>query len=127
MPNFGTYVLFCVWKSEENARDFFKENPFFKAYQKRSTEQFNAYLNSAESHGTWDGIQPFIKNATLAPDKPVLVLTRSSIHINKLWSFWSSGILYTSEAAEESLRLDPRPRPPVYAHYRYSTTSSRPP
>lgn len=89
VPNFGTYVLFCVWESEENARDFFRENPFFKTYQKRSTEQFTAYLNSAESHGTWDGVQPFIKNATLAPDKPVVVLTRARIHVKKLWSFWS--------------------------------------
>lgn len=88
-PNFGTYVLFCVWESEENAAAFFAENPFFKAYQKRSKEQFTAYLNSAESHGSWDGVQPFIKSTTLALDKPVLVLTRARIHFNKLWSFWS--------------------------------------
>ncbi len=89
IPNFGTYVLFCVWESEASTFDFFKENPFFKAYQKRSTEQFTVYLNSAESHGSWDGIQPFLKNTKLALDKPVLVLTRARIRIKKLWSFWS--------------------------------------
>ena len=89
MPNFGTYVLFCVWESEENAQAFFKENPVFHAYQKRSVEQLNVYLYSAESNGTWDGFQPFMKNATLALVKPVLVLTRARIHFRKLWSFWS--------------------------------------
>jgi hypothetical protein len=89
IPNFGTYVLFCVWESEDSARDFFAENLFFKAYQKRSAEQFTVYLNSASSHGYWDGVQPFTKSTILALDKPVLVLTRASIHFKKLWSFWS--------------------------------------
>ncbi len=88
-PNFGTYVLFCVWNSEENARLFFKTNPFFKTYLKKSEEQFTVYLNSAESHGFWDGVQPFVKTNSLAMDKPVLVLTRASIRLKKLWSFWS--------------------------------------
>lgn len=89
IPNFGTYVLFCVWESEASSLKFFSENPFYKTYQKRSTEQFTVYLNSAESHGTWDGIDPFLKKTKLALDKPVLVLTRGSIRFKKLWSFWS--------------------------------------
>jgi len=88
IPNFGTYVLFCVWESEVFAEAFFKENSFFKAYKKRSFEHFTAFLSSAEVHGFWDGIQPFIKNAELALDKPVIVLTRARIRLRKLWSFW---------------------------------------
>lgn len=89
IPNFGTYVLFCVWKSEANAQAFFKENSFFNAYRKRSSELFTAYLNTAEVHGLWDGVQPFEKSVKLASDKPVIVLTRASIRLNKLFSFWS--------------------------------------
>lgn len=89
IPNFGTYVLFCVWNSEKSARDFFVEHPFFKAYEKRSSEKFTVYLNAAESHGRWGGVQPFVKSAVLASDMPVLVLTRARIHFRKLWSFWS--------------------------------------
>jgi hypothetical protein len=88
IPNFGTYVLFCVWESEVAAEAFFKENSFFKAYKKRSFEHFTAFLYSAEAHGFWDGTQPFIKNAELALDKPVIVLTRARIRLRKLWSFW---------------------------------------
>lgn len=89
VPNFGTYVLVCVWESEADAETFFRENFFFKEYQQRSLEQLTVYLNSAEAHGFWDGKQPFDKNAELAQDKPVVVLTRASIRWRKLWSFWS--------------------------------------
>lgn len=89
VPNFGTYVLFCVWESEEKASDFFKENAFFKTYQKKSTEVLTVYLHAAKAHGTWGGIQPFTINSELASDKPVVVLTRARIHFKKLFSFWS--------------------------------------
>lgn len=89
IPNLNIYVLFCVWESENDAAYFFEKNLFFNTYQNRSTENFTAYLNSAEAHGFWDGLQPFEKNAILAKDKPVIVLTRASIRFKKLWSFWS--------------------------------------
>ncbi len=88
IPNFGTYVLFCVWNSESSASSFFLKHPFFKEYLKRSSEQFTVYSNAAESHGYWDKVQPFIKSKVLTSDMPVLVLTRASIHFKKLLSFW---------------------------------------
>jgi hypothetical protein len=88
IPNFGTYVLFCVWDSENDAGIFFKENTFFKTYQSKSAESFTAYLFAAESHGKWDGTQPFVSGAKLALDKPVVVLTRATIRLSKLYSFW---------------------------------------
>ncbi len=104
IPNLGTYVLFCVWESEDSALNFFKENPFFKSYQERSTEQFTVYLNSVESHGCWDGVQPFKKNLKLGLDQPVLVLTRARIRYSKLWSFWSKvGMLSQSLEISDGL------------------------
>lgn len=88
VPNFGTYVLVCVWSSENHATAFFEENTFFKAYQKRSVEQLTIYLHSAEAHGLWNGLQPFVKNAEISEDKPLVVLTRARIRFKKLWSFW---------------------------------------
>lgn len=87
-PNLGTYVLLCVWDSESNANDFIKNNLFFKEYQSRSTESFTVYSVPAESHGKWDGLQPFEKGIKIADNKPVLVLTRARIRFSKLISFW---------------------------------------
>jgi heme-degrading monooxygenase HmoA len=87
-PNFGTYALLCIWDSESKATAFFENNSFFKKYKSKSTESFTVYAHSAEAHGKWDGKQPFISHATLALDQPVMVLTRASIRITKLISFW---------------------------------------
>ena len=87
-PNFGTYALLCVWDSEDYATDFFKNNIFFKKYQSKSTELLTVFAHSAEAHGKWDGKQPFVKNATLFIDKPIMVLTRASVRFSKLFSFW---------------------------------------
>lgn len=89
IPNFGTYVLLCVWESENQAETFFAENNFFKEYQERSSEHMTVYMHSSEVHGTWDQKQPFQKNAELAMDKPIIVLTRARIRFRKLLSFWS--------------------------------------
>ena len=88
-PNFGTYILLCVWESENQAETFFAENIFFKEYQERSSENMTVYMHSAEVHGTWDERQPFQKNAELAMDMPIIVLTRARIRFRKLLSFWS--------------------------------------
>ena len=88
VPNFGTYVLFCVWNSEKSADAFFNENTFLKTYKEKSIECFTVYSNAAESHGFWDGKQPFENKAKLELDQPVLVLTRARIRFSKLLSFW---------------------------------------
>ena len=89
IPNFGTYILLCVWESENQSETFFAENNFFKEYQERSSEHMTVYMHSAEVHGTWDQKQPFQKNAELSMDKPIIVLTRARIRFRKLLSFWS--------------------------------------
>ena len=87
-PNFGTYALLCIWETEIHAVEFFENNSFFKKYRSKSSESFTVFAHSEEAHGKWDGKQPFISSATLEIDKPIMVLTRASIRISKLISFW---------------------------------------
>jgi hypothetical protein len=87
-PNFGVYALLCVWDSELCANTYFKNNSFFIKYKSKSSEVLTIFAHSAEAHGKWDGQQPFIKNATLELHKPIMVLTRASIRLSKLISFW---------------------------------------
>ena len=88
-PNFGTYVLLCVWNSEEYANSFLEKSDYFEAYQTKSSEQFTIFLRSAEVHGLWQGQQPFKSSVQLSLSQPVLVLTRATIRFTKLWSFWT--------------------------------------
>lgn len=88
IPNFGTYVLLCVWESEEKAQDFMTNNAFYQAYEQKSSEHFTIFLKSAEVHGKWAGVQPFESSDKMQLDKPVMVLTRATIRFSKLISFW---------------------------------------
>jgi hypothetical protein len=88
IPNFGTYVLLCVWNSEEKANKFIETDPFYLAYTKKSNEHFTVFLRAAEVHGQWAGTQPFESSEKMRLDKPVLVLTRATIRFTKLISFW---------------------------------------
>ncbi len=88
VPNFGVYVLLCVWDSEACARSFMSTNEFFETYSERSLERFTIFAHAAQFHGYWDGKQPFLSTVQLKSDKPVLVLTRARIYLKKLWSFW---------------------------------------
>ena len=87
-PNFGAYALLCIWESETDATTFFEKNSFFNNYKSRSSESFTVFAHAAEAHGKWDGKQPFVSNATLDLNKPVMVLTRARIRFSKLISFW---------------------------------------
>ena len=103
IPNFGTYVLFCVWETERHAAAFFERDPFFNAYQDRSSEQFTAYLHSAEAHGSWDGIQPFEKFC-----EPTLQLINAYRKENGLTPlvFDESMILFSQSYISEILEND---------------------
>ena len=88
LPNFGTYVLLGTWEDEKYAREFFENHAFFQTYLNKSDETFTVYAHAAESHGQWDSQSPFENVARLAPNGPVLVLTRARIRFSKLLSFW---------------------------------------
>jgi hypothetical protein len=87
-PNFGTYVLLGVWRSETDARQFILNSPYYNAYISKSIEHFNIFLKSAEAHGKWNGIQPFEPGKKIKDNQAVLVLTRATIRFSKLISFW---------------------------------------
>ncbi|HBK84180.1 MAG TPA: DUF3291 domain-containing protein [Flavobacterium sp.] len=87
-PNFGTYVLMCVWESENDAQTFFEHHPFYKKYKFNCKETLTVFARLAEAHGKWDTKQPFISTISLTTNNPIMVLTRATIKLTKLISFW---------------------------------------
>ncbi|WP_159038504.1 DUF3291 domain-containing protein [Brumimicrobium mesophilum] len=86
-PNFGTYVLLCVWNSEIDAKKFFMENAFYNKYKSKSSENFTIYAKAAETRGLWDKRQPFEKSVSLENGHPILAITRAKIRMSKVISF----------------------------------------
>ena len=88
IPNFNVYALLCVWVSEKQAEQFFNQSALYAMYKEKSSEIFTLYLKAVNVHGEWSGKQPFKKQADVALDKPIVVLTRASIKPLKLLAFW---------------------------------------
>lgn len=87
-PNFGTYGLLNVWDTEREADHFFKTHTLFKDCKDRASRWWTTYMQTAKSHGQWDGDCPFEDTVAYDKDRPVGVITRATIAPRKLWQFW---------------------------------------
>ena len=101
-PNFNRYGLLCTWESEQAATTFFAQNPSVLQYLEHTSESWTIWLKPIQAHGLWDGINPFSEaNATLKTDGPIAALTRATIRLKALPSFWKH-VPQTSQALKET-------------------------
>ena len=84
-PNFGVYGLLCVWDSEIIAQQKHSVLEDCKTY---SSEYWTTYMRTAQTHGTWDGSEPFVVNENFDKEKLVGVITRATIYTKNLLGFW---------------------------------------
>lgn len=89
LPDLRRYALVASWESTEAALQFF-ESDHFAPYTSHTTEHYTVLMAPVQSHGQWDGVNPFATPtpAEAAPDEPLMVLTRATIHTRKLLDFW---------------------------------------
>lgn len=91
VPNWSTYVFLGVWDNEQTARQFFKTDDW-QVYLKKTERTGTLWLAPYQSHGKWDGQNPFETSASasvgMEVDKPVAVLTRATIRTRALLDFW---------------------------------------
>ncbi|RFS17932.1 DUF3291 domain-containing protein [Emticicia sp. C21] len=90
-PDLTQWGLLAVWEKEEDFNRF-QQNSFLQKWWKVFTKnQWTVVCQAYESHGKWDGKNPFHTHVT---DKnyqgKIAVLTRASIRLSKLKGFWSN-------------------------------------
>jgi hypothetical protein len=88
-PDWSRYGLFAVWKSKEAADNFFDESQFIRRFQTQAAEIWTIRLLPIKAHGKWSGENLFDEFVTPKQNSPIAILTRASIHLNKLKRFWS--------------------------------------
>ncbi|MFC5270240.1 spheroidene monooxygenase [Adhaeribacter terreus] len=104
-PNLNRYGLLCVWQNEDAASSFFAENIAFLNYLQHTSEHWTIWLKPLQAHGLWDGVNPFSEaDATLKTDGPIAALTRATIRLQALPSFWKN-VPQTSHALKEAAGL----------------------
>lgn len=88
-PDLGRYALLAVWSSEQAADDFFAASPLLHAWRARSSELWTAKLLPRRTRGSWAGHAPFtVPKLDLDPTLPAVVITRASLRLRALYSFW---------------------------------------
>ena len=91
-PDFGTYALLGVWESENSASEFFEKNETIIRYKRKASAIRTIKMVSLKSNGFWGGQNPFTEQKPInsAKKMPVAVITRATLRLSKLISFWKS-------------------------------------
>jgi heme-degrading monooxygenase HmoA len=103
-PDFSQYALIAQWKTKEDAERFFSSEKI-KTFLDHTVESYSIQMVPLQSHGLWDGQNPF--PVTALPDAsngPIVVLTRAGIRMSKLLTFWSH-VPHTQRAMQEAQGL----------------------
>jgi heme-degrading monooxygenase HmoA len=87
-PDFSTYVLLQVWRSENDAKVFFARSQVFGRYRKKASEVWTTYLINISAHGLWSGVNPFVPDSDRRLADPVIAITRATIKWRRLFDFW---------------------------------------
>ena len=86
-PDWQQWGLLATWKNTEAADQFFADSTIAGWWKRYCAEQWTVLLNPLQSHGKWDGAEPF-GSPGLSIKGPVAVLTRATIRPNRLKNFW---------------------------------------
>lgn len=87
-PDWQQWGLLGVWNSREDFDAFYHSSPVRKWWDRFAAEKWTILCAPLQSHGKWDEQEPFGKVNEDIPGGPVAVLTRATIRINRLKSFW---------------------------------------
>ena len=89
-PDWQQWGLLAVWETRKDFDNFYSQSFIAKWWRLFKVEQWTLLCKPLQSHGKWDGKQPFNSVNKTNYKGPVAVLTRANIRINKLQAFWSN-------------------------------------
>lgn len=89
-PDYQQWGLMASWENEEAFRSFQNSSFVSRWWKKYTDEQWTLLCEPLESHGKWDGKEPFGKPMIKDHEGMVAILTRATIRINRLKNFWKN-------------------------------------
>ncbi|MEO6523352.1 MAG: DUF3291 domain-containing protein [Mucilaginibacter sp.] len=95
-PDWQQWGLLAVWEERKNFDDFYRSGFVSRWWKLFTYESWTILCEPLQSHGKWDGSEPFGKPDVQNHDGPIAILTRATINLNRLKNFWS----HVDEAAE---------------------------
>lgn len=89
-PDWQQWGLLAVWDSKETYYRFNKHSFIVKWWDLLARERWTILLEPLQSHGKWDEKEPFGNPNINGYSGPIAVLTRATIRLSKLKSFWGN-------------------------------------
>lgn len=88
-PDWQQWGLLASWNTREDFDRFYKGSFITGWWKKLTTESWTLLAEPLQAHGKWDGTEPFGHPNVKDYTGPIAVLTRATIHLNRLKNFWS--------------------------------------
>ena len=95
-PDWQQWGLLAVWDDRESFDEFYNSSFVSRWWKTLTRESWTVLCEPLQSHGYWDGREPFGKPDGQNYDGPVAILTRATIRASRLKNFWS----HVDEVAE---------------------------
>ncbi|QJD98038.1 DUF3291 domain-containing protein [Mucilaginibacter robiniae] len=89
-PDWQQWGLLASWNTCEDFERFYTSSFVAGWWRKLTTESWTILAEPLQSHGKWDGQEPFGQPNNKTYNGPVAVLTRATIRLNRLKNFWSN-------------------------------------
>ncbi len=88
-PDWQQWGLLAVWENQQAFEQFNQKSWITRWWNRFTAERWTILCEPLQSHGSWDGQQPFDASSKTAYEGPVAVLTRATIRLSRLKAFWS--------------------------------------
>lgn len=89
-PDWQQWGLLAVWDDREAFDQFYKDSFVSRWWNKFDCEKWTILCEPLQSHGKWEGKEPFGDINIQDYDGPVAVLTRATVRSSRLKNFWSN-------------------------------------
>jgi hypothetical protein len=99
-PDWQQWGLLAVWNDQETFDQFYNRSFINSWWNIFTIEKWTILCSPLQSHGKWDGEEPFGKPDVKDIKGPVAILTRATIRLSKLKGFWSNVDSVASTMAE---------------------------
>lgn len=113
-PDWQQWGVLAVWDNPESFYQFHNQSFIAFWWSFFLVEKWTILLSPLQSHGKWDGKEPFGSTQSDINNGPIAVLTRATIRLNKLKQFWGNvgsvaGLMITAKGFIASFGIGEAP------------------
>lgn len=113
-PDWQQWGVLACWDNQADFNRFYEKSFMSKWWRFFSVEQWTILCEPLQSHGKWDGLEPFIATGQSDYSGPLVVLTRATVRFKRLKTFWAnadvvSGIMSSAKGLIASFGIGEMP------------------